>query len=52
VHKVEQAARQRGGIIGAGYDVPGIDVSLGELLVHVTGGLLVRETMIRDAWKR
>jgi hypothetical protein len=46
VHKMNQAAGQRGGIIGAGYDVPGIDVSPRELLVHVTGGLLVLETMI------
>ena len=46
MHEMNQAAGQRGGIVGAGYDVPGIDVSPGELMVHVTGGLLVVETMI------
>ena len=42
MHNMKQAVGQRGGIIGAGYDIPGIDVSPGERLVHVTGGLLAR----------
>jgi hypothetical protein len=39
-------AGQRGGSIGAGYHVPRIDVSTSELLVHVTGRLLVGKTVI------
>jgi hypothetical protein len=46
MHEVKEAPGQRGGVIGAGYDMPRIDVSRGELLVHVTSGVLVLETMI------
>lgn len=46
MHKMKQVAGQRGGIIDAGYNVPRIDVSLGELLVHLARGFLVLETMV------
>jgi hypothetical protein len=46
MHKMKQAAGQRGRIIGAGYDVPGIDVGFGELLVHLARGVLVLEPMV------
>lgn len=46
LHEVKQLAGQRGGSISAGYHVSGIDVSTSELLIHVTGGLLIGETVI------
>lgn len=46
MHKVKDVAGQRPCFVGAGYDVLRVDVSGGELLVHVMGGLLVLETVI------
>jgi hypothetical protein len=46
MHEMKEAPGQRGGVIGADYDMLRIDISRGELLVHATGGLLVLETMI------
>jgi hypothetical protein len=46
MHKMKQAAGQRGRIVGAGYDVPGIDVGFGELLVQLARGVLVLEPMV------
>ena len=47
MHQIEELAGQYSGGIGAGDHVPEIDVSRGELPVHVPSRLLVCETVIR-----
>jgi hypothetical protein len=46
MHQVKKATGQLRGIIGTRCHVSRIDISPGELLVHMAGGLLVLETVI------